>query len=345
MARHPRSPLVSRLEQLNTLRYLQPMGKYIDSSTLGIENIAFGLPNSVVSSDEVVTKHGFDPDFVFGKLGIETRHILRNGESLSSLCVMAVRNLISDSNLDSSDIELLVLVSQTGDLAIPHMSAVLQAECGLPEDALVFDVSLGCSGYVAGIDIALALMERLGLARGVLVTADQYSRIVDEGDRATAPLFGDGASATLLSNEARWIPGKPDFGTVGEMSRSLLWKGDLEDHLFMDGRKILGFTKKHVSKSVLNVLRLNGLQASDVDYFVFHQANAFVLSQLESELSLPSEKIVRDYRDIGNTTSSSIPIALKRKVLTKGSVGAVLISGFGVGLSWHSNILFPRQTY
>lgn len=313
---------------------------------IGVETISYALPEKILSSREVIDQHGFDEDFVLRKLGITERRVLSEGESLSDLCAEAIEGLLKETEYSPSDIELLVVVTQTGDYSIPHTSAIVQAKTGISETAMVFDISLGCSGFVAGLDVAAGTMEKLGLGVGILVTADAYSRIVDTEDRSTAPLFGDGASATLLSRDPKWLLGNSDFGTLGRMHEKLLLPGSGTNAgtlgaLVMDGRAILGFTRKSVTQSVETVAHQNGLNTSNIGYFVFHQANSFVLDSLTQDLAIPTEKVIREHSDVGNTTSSSIPIALKRSIITKEVTTPVLISGFGVGLSWHSNILFP----
>ena len=317
---------------------------------LGVEEIGFWLPPDQVDNLEVGKRHDFPEDFITEKLGIQSRHQLSGSLGVSDMAASAIQVLLSDAEASADEIEFLALVTQTGDFSLPHTSAIVQEKAGLPETAFVFDISLGCSGFVMGLDIAIGTMERLGLDRGILVTADAYTKIVDPNDRSTSPLFGDAAAATLLSRSAKWTMGQSAYGSRGILYDKLIVRGSgsaggRQDPLYMDGRAILDFTRKAVPESVENVLKVNGLSPEDVDHFVFHQANGFVLDTLTRDLELDAMKVVRSFSDIGNTTSSSVPIALKREIIDSSSAGnVVLVSGFGVGLSWSSSVLFRAQT-
>lgn len=318
--------------------------------TLGIDSISFWLPPGKVDNVAFGMEHGFPEDFIVGKLGIESRHQLQNNLSVSDMATEAIGKLLAERNVAPGEIEYLVVVTQTGDFGLPHTSAIVQHKAGIPESAFVHDVSLGCSGFVMGLDIAIGTMDRLGLDKGILVTADAYTRIVDPADRGTSPLFGDAAAATLISKTPKWTMGKSVFGSRGDSFDKLIVRGSgttggKAKPLFMDGRAILDFTRKSVPQSVRDSLRANKLDLQDIDHFVFHQANGFVLDTLARDLGIDSERIVRSFADIGNTTSSSVPIALKRAVFDNPHSGnRVLISGFGVGLSWSTSVLFKSET-
>lgn len=313
---------------------------------VGLENISFSLPSGMLDNLEVGERHKFPRDFIENKLGILSRHELSNSAQVSDMATAAVQALLTDTQIDADDVQFLALVTQTGDFSLPHTSAIVQEKAGLPETAFVFDISLGCSGFVMGLDIAIGAMERLGLDRGILVTADAYTKIIDPSDRATSPLFGDAAAATLLSRSPKWTMGKSAYGSRGASYDKLIVRGSgsadgEREPLYMDGRSILDFTRKVVPQSIETALNANGLSPNDVDHFVFHQANGFVLDTLTRDLGLEPDKVVRSFSDIGNTTSSSVPIALKREIIDSSNAGSVvLISGFGVGLSWSSSVLF-----
>ena len=318
-------------------------------SEIGIEGIRFWLPRDQVNNLEVGKRHDFPADFITEKLGIQSRHQLSGSLGVSDMAAAAIHVLLSETKVSADDIQFLALVTQTGDFSIPHTSAIVQEKAGLPETAFVFDISLGCSGFVMGLDIAIGTMERLGLDRGILVTADAYTKIIDPSDRATSPLFGDAAAATLLSRSPKWTMGQSTYGSRGASYDKLIVRGSgsadgEREPLYMDGRGILDFTRKIVPQSVESALKANSLSPNDVDHFVFHQANGFVLDTLTRDLGLEPSRVVRSFSDIGNTTSSSVPIALKREVMDSSRIGSVvLISGFGVGLSWSSSVLFRAE--
>lgn len=266
-------------------------------------------------------------------------------DTVSGLATEAVRSLLRKADVSPADIQALVLVTQTPDYCLPHTSALVQAEAKISPDALVFDVGLGCSGYVLGLSVLRDVMQSQGMTRGILVTADAYSRIMDPEDRSTSPLFGDGASATLISDRPRYAIGKTTHGSDGSKHAALIVRGSgstpgERQALFMDGRAIFNFALSQVPRDIEKCLEMNALGRDDIDLFIFHQANAFMITSLAQRLDIPMERIVFSMSDVGNTTSSSIPIALEREVLgLESPPERVLICGFGVGLSWGTTIL------
>lgn len=318
-------------------------------SEIGIEAISYWLPPDEIDNVQFGREHGFPDDFILNKLGIASRHELSEHMSVSDMAAEAIKSLLSETAVEPQQIQFLAVVTQTGDFQLPHTSAIVQDKAMIPESAFVFDISLGCSGFVMGLDIAIATMGRLQLQKGILVTADAYSRIVDPNDRATSPLFGDAASAILLGRQPNWVLGRTSFGSKGDRYENLILRGSGSDlspdaPLQMDGRAVLDFTRKTVPDSVRDALGKNGIETDEVDLFVFHQANEFVIKSLTMDLGIDSQKVVSAMSDIGNTTSSSIPIALKRALSdTADGYQSILISGFGVGLSWSSGVLFRKE--
>lgn len=316
---------------------------------LGVEAIGYYLPGSPVDNQNVIAEHDFDEAFIRDKLGIQSRYFAAEDEYASDLAVAACENLFAATGTDPNDIGLLVVVTQTPDYCLPQVSALVQDRIGLPQTCAAFDINLGCSGYVYGLTTALAMMEAQGVARGILVTTETYSKLVSPADRATAPLFGDAATATLLGANPKYTVGRADFGTDGGRHHTLIARGsairrDTEEPLFMDGQAIFSLVMGEIPKSVERCLDVNGLTSEDINLWVFHQANQFMLRSLAKRLKIPADKLLIDMSDTGNTTASTIPIALERRVLSTGERPARLfISGFGVGLSWASTILFATN--
>jgi 3-oxoacyl-[acyl-carrier-protein] synthase-3 len=304
---------------------------------IGIDHISYAFPDGrAETNDELAATHGFDRDFISQKLGIDTRLKLKKEETVSDLCTGAVNRLVEETNLDIEKVEAFGVITQTPDYCLPHTSAIVHSQVGLPKNCAAFDIGLGCSGYVYGLAIMRGLMIAEGLSCGILATADAYSKIMNPKDKATAPLFGDAASASLL-------------GTDGDKHQALIVRGsgsrpEKSEPLFMDGRAIFNFMMTEVPKSVMNCLEVNKLSINDIDFFVFHQASEYMLKTLASRMKIPLSKLVVNMRDIGNTTSSSIPVALQRCVLANKhkneKQSKILLSGFGVGLSWATSVLF-----
>ena len=317
---------------------------------IGIDHISYAFPDGrAETNDELAATHGFDRDFISRKLGIDTRLKLKKEETVSDLCASAVNRLLEETKVDIQKVECFGVVTQTPDYCLPHTSAIVHSKIGLPKNCAAFDIGLGCSGYVYGLAIMRGLMSTEGLSCGILATADAYSKIMNPQDKATAPLFGDAASATLLRNNGSTSLGRVSFGTDGDKHQSLIARGsgsrpEKSEPLFMDGRAIFNFMMTEVPKSVLDCLEVNNLSINDIDFFVFHQASEYMLKILASRMKIPLSKLVVDMRDIGNTTSSSIPVALQRCVLanknTNNKQSKILLSGFGVGLSWATSVLY-----
>lgn len=306
---------------------------------IGIADVSIALPADEVTSEEMAEAHGIDLGFLTEKIGIKSRRRLNPSESVTGLAKEAIEALLENTDYSPDQIQLLMFVTQTPDYAIPHNSALVQASVGISNRCLVFDLSLGCSGYVIGIAIANALMTSLGFSVGVVVTGEAYSRIVDPSDRATGALFGDAATATLLTKNGEWKILDSVFSSHGDKAETLIYRGSgsipgPREPLHMDGREILNFTREKIPELVSECLSLNRLSNEEIDHFLFHQANGYVLDTLRDRLGLSNEKVLRSFSDVGNTTSSSIPIVLKREVLEKKLESKVIVMcGFGVGLS------------
>lgn len=316
---------------------------------IGIEEIAVALPTVAVDNRAIVEKHGFDAKFIEKKLGIGSRWRLSEDDSVSAMAGRAVDALFDSSETSRDAVELIVVVTQTPDYCMPGVATLIQHASGLPRTAAAFDVGLGCSGYVYGLAIARGMMMAEGFSTGVLVTADAYSRIMTDDDRATSPLFGDAASATLLSRSPRYHLSRGVFGSDGAGATSLIARGtgskvEAREPLFMNGRAIYEFMMTEAPASVMALLEQEEMTLDDVDAFVFHQASRFMLESLAKSLKIQPERLVVEMSDVGNTTSSSIPIALKRRIIDAAPTPPrVLLSGFGVGLSWASVLLSAQS--
>lgn len=310
---------------------------------LGIRAVSHVFGEKRCDSEALAKQHGFDLEFIRGKLGIEERYVAGEGQATSDLAVAAARKVLGKAGLAPSQIGFVGIVTQTPDYQIPHTAGIVQDALGLPQETAAFDISLGCSGFVYGLSIATSFMDSAGIANGLLITADTYSKVIDPADRATSPLFSDAAAATLISAEAVYLSGKASFGSDGSGADKLIVpcggsrKPKSASPLFMDGREIFNFMMTRVPADVKKCLTLNGKSIDDIDRFVFHQASLFMVDSLRTRMGLPKEKMVYALRECGNTVASSIPIALERVLEERPKT--ILISGFGVGFSWASNVL------
>jgi 3-oxoacyl-[acyl-carrier-protein] synthase-3 len=212
----------------------------------------------------------------------------------------------------------------------------VQHKLGLPGDSSGFDVSLGCSGYVYGLDITKAYMAANGFRRGLLFTADPYSKILDPSDRNTELLFGDAATCTLMGETPRYTVGKPVYATDGGKG-SYISRATAQSKLAMNGKEVFMFVLKNVPGQVRACLEAEGLPSSEVGLFVFHQGSRYMVENLAKTLQLDPERVPFLASEVGNTVSSTIPLILSDYI--GDGPAHVLLSGFGVGLSAASVIL------
>ncbi|MGK5091239.1 ketoacyl-ACP synthase III [Deltaproteobacteria bacterium TL4] len=331
-----------------------------DKKQMKLRDIAIAIPACRIDTKTIAEWTGTEASFITDKIGIESRAFLQQNEPPLSLSQQACDNLFfRNPLLIRRDIKLLVLVTQNPDYKIPHSSALLQNALKLSTDTACFDINLGCSGYVYALSVAKSFMLAEGIENGLVVTCDPYSKIMNKSDRDTITIFGDAATATWLSSESGGDIGRLDFGTDGDGAQHLmvkaggsvspndsLWGVDqsslpLADfRLSMNGRAIFNFMIQRVPHSVLNCLKKNRLSDEDVDYYVFHQASKFLLDSLRRKMDLSPDKVPCDLKNTGNTVSSSIPIILSNMMDQKSLIDKkVIISGFGVGLSWATNVI------
>ena len=315
----------------------------------GIGHITFVFPEEVLDNAALRERFEFKPDFLEVKLGIDRRYLARWGEATSDMCAAAVDRLLEESGESPEAIDALIVVTLNPDYIMPHTAALVQEKCGLPKSVASFDVALGCSGYVYGLSLAESMMRTNGFSRVILITAVNFSRITDQTSRATLPIFGDAATATLLTDEnPRYFLGKYTFGTDGSMAEAIIVRGsgtaDEGDGLLeMDGRGVFNFMMREVPPDVARCLELNELDMDDVTTWVFHQASNYMVENLVDRIGIPREKVILDIQDGGNTSSCTIPVTLRRRVLDQEKLPEIIgLSGFGVGASWASSFLFKN---
>jgi 3-oxoacyl-[acyl-carrier-protein] synthase III len=302
---------------------------------IGIENIGIWFPKTFESNYDLKERFELDDYFIKEKIGVEKIGRLQKNEHASDMCIGAFRNLESRCAIDLSEIDLVVVVTQNPDSNIPHVSALVHGKIGLPASCACFDVSLGCSGFVYGLSIVQSFLKENELRKALLFTADPYSKIIDPDDKNTRLLFGDGAAVTLIGPELVWQNGKFTFGTLGHLASDLTCINSI---LNMNGRGIFDFAARNVPIDVQRALELNGLKKEDIDVFIFHQGSKYIVDTLARKMGVPIGKVPFKAAAYGNTVSSSIPIILQ-EFLDNTSVNNILISGFGVGLSYASTIL------
>jgi 3-oxoacyl-[acyl-carrier-protein] synthase III len=288
-------------------------------------------------------------DDIEAKTGINTRWISSEGTTAVDLACDACEKIFKKIRKDS--IDTLIFVTQSPDYLLPSSSCIIQDRISLNTMTKCFDINLGCSGFIYALSIAVAYINS-GFSKSVLIVcADTYSKYIDKSDRTNRPIFSDAASATIVTSSDNNTVGPFEFGTDGSGYKKLIVKygasrfgyscNNRAPSLYMDGASVFMFTMSTVPKSVNKLLDNHKIDKNKVDMYVFHQASKIVLQNLQRILDIPDKKMYTDISSIGNTVSSSIPIALKNAD-TKSIISSdelILISGFGVGLSWGTCLL------
>lgn len=327
-----------------------------------IKAISYYLPERVLTNEELVKDFPeWSVEKVAAKVGVNSRHLSDDGETAGDLAEKAARKLFEEYSVDPKSIDFVMLCTQSSDYSLPSTACILQHKLSIPKTAGAFDYNLGCSGCVYGMAIAKGLIAA-GIAKNVLLlTAETYTKYLHPQDKSNRSIFGDGAAACLISTEGVAEIGEFDLGTDGGGAESLILRTGAareplpngkesvdeeghvrrDDYLYMNGSEVFNFTLDIVPPMMQNVLSRNNLDQDAVDYFVFHQANKFMLSTIRKVCGLSKEKFYINLENTGNTVSSTVLIALK-DCLDNGTIKAgmnVMISGFGVGLSWGGTIL------
>ena len=326
-----------------------------------ITDIATYLPERLVTNEAlsaIFTE--WTPDAIFQKTGIRQRHAVEPNECASDLAVKAAEKLLAGRDRNSFD--FVLFCTQTPDFPLPTTACLLQQRLGLPQRCGALDFNLGCSGYIYGLALGKSLLEARLAENLLLLNADTYTRLLDPQDRSTRPIFGDAGAATLLSRASNHRLHSFVFGTDGSGAEQLIVRaGGLRvqeaapsepaaadsrpakrpECLFMNGPEIFNFTLKVVPQLIKDILARAQLQPEQIDLFVFHQANAYMLEHLRRKLKIPQARFELCLEDCGNTVSVTIPLALER-ALKAGRIRPgmkILLAGFGVGLSWAGCIL------
>jgi len=336
-----------------------------------VTSIEYYLPKAKLTNDDLALEFPEWPvEKIQAKTGITARHIAGPDECSSDLGTAAAQKLFASGACTSEQIDYLLFCTQSPDYFLPTTACVMHEKLGLPATCGALDFNLGCSGFVYGLGLAKGLIESGQASNVLLITAETYSKFIHPRDKSVRTIFGDAAAATLirgvpasdLGPEEDWI-GPFIFGTDGTGADNLIvhtggmrqrWssgtgavgrdeQGNLRtpDSLYMNGSEIFTFTLRVVPDSVRALLKRSQKRLEDIDLFVFHQANEYMLEHLRRKLKLPEKKFYIAMRHCGNTVSSTIPIALKH-ALDEGKLrpgNLVMLAGFGVGYSWGSTLV------
>ena len=327
-----------------------------------IRAISYYLPEALLDNEElsrVFPEWGVDK--ITSKVGIASRHIAARDETAGDMAVKAAESLFAEYGVARESIDFILLCTQSPDYFLPTTACILQDRLHIPQSAGALDFNLGCSGFVYGLALAKGLIAG-GLAHNVLLlTAETYSKYLHPSDKGNRSIFGDGAAACLVSETGFAQIGDFILGTDGKgYDRLIVRNGGSrhretngkvvqdefgnemrDDYLYMNGGDIFNFTLKVIPELERQVLQKNELEKKDIDYYDFHQANKFMLETIRKVCNIAPERFYLNMEQVGNTVSSTIPIALK-DCIDNGTISPgmnVMIAGFGVGLSWGGTVL------
>lgn len=324
-----------------------------------IKAIEYVYPSTKVSNEDLM---GLFPDYDFTKfeekVGIKNRYWVKENETAFDLAVLASEKLLQ--RIDKNEIDYILYCTQSPEYFLPTTACILQDKLGLRKNIGALDFNLGCSGFTSGVSLAKGLINSGQVKNVLLVTAETYSKYLHSNDRSNRAIFGDAATATLISFSENEGIGDFLFGTDGAGFDKLIVKNGCsrfpfdyapeeitygseniytDNHLYMNGPEVFNFTSEVIPNFTKEILGKNNLQIDDVNQFVFHQANAFMLNFMRKKIKINSEKFYIDLLDGGNTVSNTIPIALKKYSENITAEEDLIIVGFGVGLSWSGGLI------
>ncbi len=329
-----------------------------------IKAISYYLPEKILDNKQIVNEFSeWTVDKIDKKIGIKERHIAAENETASDMAVNAAEKLFSKYSINKSAIDYLIFVTQSPDYHLPTTACLIQDRLGLSTNIGAIDVNLGCSGFIFGLSVAKGMILG-GMASNVLLlTSETYTKYMHPKDKGNRTIFGDAATATLIGTDGGVAEiGNFIFGTDGKGAENLIVKtggsrnrnhlNDLQfddfnnplssDNLYMDGPAILNYTLECIPSLVKDVLSKNDLTMDNVDLHVYHQANRYLANLQRKKLRIPEEKYYSYYEKVGNTVSSTIPIALK-EAFDDGSIKKgykVLSVAQGLGYSWGGIVLY-----
>ena len=337
---------------------------FLSYSNIGIAGIAACVPKQTIDNyhytqyfpEDVVRK-------VVDKIGIYERRFADEQTCASDLCYAASERLIADLQVDKSEIDVLIFISQTPDYRMPATAFLLQERLGLPKTTMAFDLTLGCSAFLYGLSIGYSLLQQPHIRKVLLLDGETRSKVYSPKDRKTAFLFGDAGAAILLEKGEKYGNSYFSLNSDGSMADTIKIEGggyrmpsseetlrervvdeygnirSLE-HGYMDGDDVFNFVASKVPKDIKKLCEAIGEDLASMDYYLLHQANDFMNQFLVKKLKIDSAKVPSSIAKFGNTSSVSIPLTIVSELNNKlQGQNKLLLSAFGVGLSWATVIL------
>lgn len=318
---------------------------YSQFSGFKIHSISTVCPSSISTNEIIGDLSKEESERLAVNIGITSKYVSKTeGEGLLELFYKASKRSLEIANVESSEVGLVVVLSQSSDLGSPGISSRLHEKLSLSKDVLVFDVNLGCSGYVKGLHIAMSLMKANGISKGMVLVGDVLSTF-EMDEKKLRPLFGDGVSSTVLEYSTLFETSKVSFelGSDGKGWKAITISKTNPPVLEMSGLDVMTFALREVPESINKNLEKSGFTLNDIDTVVLHQANSLINTALERKIKRTD--LPRALKEFGNTSGSSIPLVLTTVLGNEyfSQNRKIILSGFGIGLSWGSCIIDIQQ--
>ena len=337
---------------------------FLRFTNMGITGLSAAVPKTVINNYEYTQYFPVDQvKEIVDKVGIKERRFADDYTCSSDLCFAAAEQLISAMEIDKSEIDLLVFVSQTPDYRMPATSLLLQDRLRLSTTTIAFDINLGCSGFIYGLSVVYGFMQHQNIRKALLLDGETRSKVYSPKDRKTAFLFGDGGVAALIERNEKF--GNSYFSMNSDGSRESLIKinaggyrnpsstetlkervvdefGNIrnDEQGYMNGGDVFNFVIREIPRDFKNILEFSGVDKENIDFFIFHQANDFMNSYLVKKLKIDPVKVPTTIAKFGNTSSVSLPLTVASELKTElKNRKQLFLSAFGVGMTWASAIL------
>lgn len=300
---------------------------------------------------------------VVDKVGVVERRFVDDKTCASDLCYAAAERLIADNGIEKNEIDLLVFLSQTPDYRMPATSILLQDRLGLPMSTMAFDISLGCSGFISALSIVYAMMQNQGFHKALLLDGETRSKVYSRKDRREAFIFGDAGVAALIERDEKFGESHFSLNSDGSRGDLIMIKGGgyrnmssietlrekvvdeygnirTDENGFMNGADVFNFVIVEVPKDIKRLMAESGEDIQEMDYYVFHQANAFINNFIAKKMKLDKARIPWTIQKYGNTSSVSVPLTIVSELKDKmADKKKLMLSAFGVGMAWATAIV------
>ena len=334
-------------------------------NNVGITALAAGVPKNIIDN------YHYDLDIwpedevkkVVDKVGVVERRFADEKTCASDLCFAAAEKLIADNNINREEIDLLVFLSQTPDYRMPATSILLQDRLGLPMSTMAFDISLGCSGFISALSIVYGLMQNHGFRKALLLDGETRSKVYSRKDRREAFIFGDAGVAALIERDEKFGESHFSLNSDGSRGKLIMIPGGgyrnmssvetlrekvvdeygnirTDENGFMNGADVFNFVIVEVPRDIKRIFAASGEDIQKMDYYVFHQANAFINNHIAKKMKLDKERIPWTIQKYGNTSSVSVPLTIVSELKDKmEGEKKIMMSAFGVGMAWATAIV------